>query len=311
MGCSSSKRVPKAPQAPTKREEEQLAEAGESVKALPERVEMVAEIDGEEEPVELIAGEYQRNRVVSYDKDPLVVPATQQGVGSWGTSDRFASADNGVPGHEYILPEVTGTDPCGAVFGAMTSERFPDPDNGVPGAKYDIPEERDACNAVFGNMTGERFPSAANGVPGVGTYDVTIKSPNASSAWGAMTSGRFPSADNGVPGPKYDVLRFPGNGEPCFALFGEDKDMRMTMPADFTKDSAFKYDAAKSFDMATRGGRRATTGICGFGKTSGSRFAKTRRASGRMYDTRPTWHSAGGSTFGQRTASRFAPTRPL
>merc|ERR1719478_915440 len=236
---------------------------------------MIAEVDGEQAPVELIAGEYHRNRTVSYDKDPLVVPVTQQGVGTWGSSDRFASADNGVPGHEYILPAITGTDPCGAVFGKMTADRF---------------------------------LSAANGVPGVGTYDVTVKQANTSSAWGAMTSGRFPSADNGVPGPKYDVIRFPGNGEPCFALFGEDKDMRMKMPADFTKESAFSYDAAGSFDAVTRGGRRATTGVCGFGKTSSSRFAPTRSASGRMYDTRPKWASA-SSTFGQRTASRFAPNQ--
>merc|ERR1719478_275429 len=269
---------------------------------------MIAEVDGEQAPVELIAGEYHRNRTVSYDKDPLVVPVTQQGVGTWGSSDRFASADNGVPGHEYILPAITGTDPCGAVFGAMTGERFPDPDNGVPGAKYDIPEIRDPSNAVFGKMTADRFLSAANGVPGAGTYDVTVKQANTSSAWGAMTSERFLSADNGVPGPKYDVIRFPGNGEPCFALFGEDKDMRMKMPADFTKESAFSYDAAGSFDAVTRGGRRATTGVCGFGKTSSSRFAPTRSASGRMYDTRPKWASA-SSTFGQRTASRFAPNQ--
>merc|ERR1711964_832944 len=127
--------------------------------------------------------------------------------------------DNGVPGAKYNLPEDTGTDPCGAVFGKMTADRFPVSDNGVPGPKYDLPEEHDACNAVFGKMTGDRFVDLDNMVPGPGAYE--------------------------APKRFFD----PKLAEPCFAVFGKDNAERMHVVEDVTKDTFAKYDVEKAHNV--------------------------------------------------------------
>lgn len=270
MGCSGSKTIP-LPQSPTDfgyhEEEESIREP------TPEPLSPSPEPETASDDVELIAGEYDRVEEASYDADPDVDAPVQAGAGTWGSGDRFLTSDNGVPGHKYDLPEVTGTDTCNAVFGKITGERFPDMDNGVPGAKYDLPEVTgtDTCNGVFGKMTEERFPDFYNDVPGAGAYDL----------------------------PEVTGT------DPCHAVFGSDKTERMMEPKDDTKKAFGRYEVLTAFNKAARG----KSNQCGFGRATSARFTTPKRTNSRMLNTRKSWTTKGGGTFGKTSASRFGPSR--
>lgn len=282
-------------------------EAETSLSLAGEVTEPVTEDDHGE--VKLIEGEYKEHRI-SYDVDPDVAPATQAGVGTWGTKERFEDSATPVPGPgTYNLPELTGTDTTGAAFSMLTGERFEDLANGVPGVgSYDLPPLASApTNGAFSAMTAPRFEDSANGAPGVGTYDL----------------------------PEITGT------DPCPAVFGRDGQTRGEVPEDETQDIFLKYDVepchdkvkpvkSKMISFSRNTSKRFTTskkendrmydaGSChdrvktvkskavGFSRKTSTRFVPAKKVSSRMYDTRKSWSKpkGGGATFGSRSSNRF------
>jgi len=232
-----------------------------------------AQMEDDSSSTRLIDGEYTKVNADNYSRASTPEAPEQAGVGTWGTGDRFDIRDNGVPGAKYNLPEDTGTDPCGAVFGKMTADRFPVSDNGVPGPKYDLPEEHDACNAVFGKMTGDRFVDLDNMVPGPGAYE--------------------------APKRFFD----PKLAEPCFAVFGKDNAERMHVVEDVTKDTFAKYDVNHNVQSTA-----LKVPTSSFGKKTSGRFTKPKKKLGPIYNVAaPKWGAGKGAAgnFGTATSSRF------
>jgi len=101
----------------------------------------------------------------AYDLPPLP-PAPTNGVFSAMTGERFEDVFNDVPGvGTYDLPELTGTDPCPAVFGRDGQVRGEVPKDETKDIflKYDVEPCHDKVNTVkskavgFSRKTSKRF----------------------------------------------------------------------------------------------------------------------------------------------------------